>query len=111
MRVLGSFGSYGGLFIRVLSIQGQISMHISCTRIKRASGTRITRVGVLRLHLGEPLRSLKRAAYCNDEPENGNIAKRGVSQRWLTQTIEHEEAYLDEHGREQRRVLIRSNGI
>ena len=39
---------------------------------------------------------------------DGSIAKRGVSQRWLTQTIEHEEAYLDEHGREQRRVLIRA---
>jgi predicted DNA-binding transcriptional regulator YafY len=39
---------------------------------------------------------------------DGSIAKRGVSQRWLTQTIEHEEAYLDEHGKEQRRVLIRA---
>jgi predicted DNA-binding transcriptional regulator YafY len=39
---------------------------------------------------------------------DSSIAKRGVSQRWLTQTIEHEEAYLDEHGREQRRMLIRA---
>ena len=39
---------------------------------------------------------------------DGSIAKRGVSQRWLTQMIEHEEAYLDEQGREQRRMLIRA---
>jgi len=39
---------------------------------------------------------------------DSSIAKRGVSQRWLTQTIEHEEAYLDEHGGEQRRMLIRA---
>jgi predicted DNA-binding transcriptional regulator YafY len=39
---------------------------------------------------------------------DGSIAKRGISQRWLTQTIEREEAYLDEHGREQRRALIRA---
>lgn len=39
---------------------------------------------------------------------DGSIAKRGVSQRWLTQIIEHEEAYLDEQGKEQRRMLIRA---
>jgi len=39
---------------------------------------------------------------------DGNIAKRGVSQRWLTQTQEKEETYLDEAGRERRRVLIRA---
>lgn len=37
---------------------------------------------------------------------DGNIARRGLSQRWLTQTLEREEAYLDEQGRERRRVLV-----
>jgi predicted DNA-binding transcriptional regulator YafY len=32
--------------------------------------------------------------------------KGGLSQRWLTQTLEREEVYLDEHGRERRRVLV-----
>lgn len=39
---------------------------------------------------------------------DGDIAKRGVSQRWLTQVEEREEAYLDEQGKEHRRVLIRA---
>ncbi len=39
---------------------------------------------------------------------DGSIAKRGLSQRWLTQTLEREEVYLDEKGREQRRVLVRA---
>lgn len=39
---------------------------------------------------------------------DGNIAKRGLSQRWLTQTQEDEQTYLDEDGRERRRVLIRA---
>lgn len=39
---------------------------------------------------------------------DGNIAKRGLSQRWLTQTQEGEETYLDECGQERRRVLIRA---
>ena len=39
---------------------------------------------------------------------DGNIAKRGLSQRWLTQTQEGEENYLDEDGRARRRVLIRA---
>lgn len=39
---------------------------------------------------------------------DGNIAKRGLSQRWLTQTLEREEAYLDEQGHERRRVLVRA---
>lgn len=39
---------------------------------------------------------------------DSNIAKRGLSQRWLTQTIEREEVVLDEQGRERRRVLVRA---
>ena len=39
---------------------------------------------------------------------DANIAKRGLSQRWLTQTIEREEAYVDERGRERCRVLVRA---
>jgi predicted DNA-binding transcriptional regulator YafY len=39
---------------------------------------------------------------------DGNIAKRGLSQRWLTQTLEREEAYLDERGHARRRVLVRA---
>jgi predicted DNA-binding transcriptional regulator YafY len=37
---------------------------------------------------------------------DGNIVKGGLSQRWLTQTLEREEVYLDEQGRERRRVLV-----
>lgn len=37
---------------------------------------------------------------------DSNIAKRGLSQRWLTQTLEREEVDLDENGRERRRVLV-----
>jgi len=39
---------------------------------------------------------------------DGNIAKRGLSQRWLTQTLEREEVYLDERGNQRRRVLVRA---
>ncbi len=39
---------------------------------------------------------------------DGNIAKRGLSQRWLTQTLEREEVYLDERRNQRRRVLVRA---
>jgi predicted DNA-binding transcriptional regulator YafY len=39
---------------------------------------------------------------------DSSLAKSGVSQRWLTQTLEREEIDLDEHGRERRRVLVRA---
>lgn len=39
---------------------------------------------------------------------DGNIAKQGLSQRWLSQTQVREEAYLDEQGRPRRRVLVRA---
>jgi predicted DNA-binding transcriptional regulator YafY len=39
---------------------------------------------------------------------DGNIAKRGISQRWLTQVQEGEDNYVDKHGRTHRRVLIRA---
>jgi len=39
---------------------------------------------------------------------DSNLAKRGLSQRWLTQTLEREEVYVDENGREKRRVLVRA---
>lgn len=39
---------------------------------------------------------------------DGDIARRGLSQRWLTQVEEREEAYLDERGQEHRRVLVRA---
>jgi len=39
---------------------------------------------------------------------DANLAKRGLSQRWLTQTLEREEVSLDEHGRERRRILVRA---
>jgi predicted DNA-binding transcriptional regulator YafY len=40
---------------------------------------------------------------------DSKLAKRGLSQRWLTQTLEREEVDLDEHGRERRRVLVRAS--
>ncbi|HET8910379.1 MAG TPA: WYL domain-containing protein [Ktedonobacteraceae bacterium] len=40
---------------------------------------------------------------------DGSIAKHGISQRWLTQTQEREEVYLDEQGRQRRRVLVRAS--
>jgi predicted DNA-binding transcriptional regulator YafY len=40
---------------------------------------------------------------------DGDIAKRGLSQRWLTQTAEREEVYVDTDGREKRRVLVRAS--
>jgi predicted DNA-binding transcriptional regulator YafY len=39
---------------------------------------------------------------------DGNIAKRGLSQRWLTQVEERQESYRDEYGDEHRRVLVRA---
>jgi WYL domain len=39
---------------------------------------------------------------------DGSIAKSGLSQRWLTHTIEREEAYIDEEGKQRRRVLVRA---
>lgn len=39
---------------------------------------------------------------------NANLAKRGLSERWLTQTQEREESFIDENGHEQHRVLIRA---
>lgn len=39
---------------------------------------------------------------------DSSLAKRGLSQRWLTQTLEREEIYLDESGRERRRMLVRA---
>jgi predicted DNA-binding transcriptional regulator YafY len=39
---------------------------------------------------------------------DANIARGGLSQRWLTHTIEREEAYLDEQGNQKRRVLVRA---
>lgn len=40
---------------------------------------------------------------------DSKLAKRGLSQRWLTQTLEREEVDLDEHGNERRRVLVRAS--
>ena len=39
---------------------------------------------------------------------DGDIARLGISQRWLTQTLEREEVYIDSEGQERRRVLIRA---
>ncbi|TMD66313.1 MAG: WYL domain-containing protein [Chloroflexi bacterium] len=39
---------------------------------------------------------------------DGSIAKSGLSQRWLTHTIEREEVYIDEDGDQRRRVLVRA---
>jgi predicted DNA-binding transcriptional regulator YafY len=39
---------------------------------------------------------------------DSSIARHGLSQRWLTQTTEREEAYLDEHGNQRRRILVRA---
>ncbi len=39
---------------------------------------------------------------------DGNLVKRGLSQRWLTQTLEREEMYVDEQGNQRRRVLVRA---
>jgi len=39
---------------------------------------------------------------------DGDIAKRGLSQRWLTQTSVREEAFIDSQGQEKRRVLVRA---
>ncbi|MHB8600381.1 MAG: helix-turn-helix transcriptional regulator [Ktedonobacteraceae bacterium] len=39
---------------------------------------------------------------------DGSIAKSGLSQRWLSQTIEREEAYVDEQSKQRRKVLVRA---
>ncbi len=39
---------------------------------------------------------------------DGSIARSGLSQRWLTHTIECEESYIDENGKQRRRVLVRA---
>src|SRR5205807_8948717 len=39
---------------------------------------------------------------------DGDIARLGISQRWLSQTMEREEVYIDSQGQEKRRVLIRA---
>jgi predicted DNA-binding transcriptional regulator YafY len=39
---------------------------------------------------------------------DGDIARLGISQRWLSQTMEREEVYIDSEGQEKRRVLIRA---
>jgi predicted DNA-binding transcriptional regulator YafY len=39
---------------------------------------------------------------------DGDIVKRGLSERWLTQTTEREEVYVDSEGHEKRRVLVRA---
>jgi predicted DNA-binding transcriptional regulator YafY len=39
---------------------------------------------------------------------DGSIAKSGLSQRWLSHTIEREEVSVDERGRQRHRVLVRA---
>jgi len=39
---------------------------------------------------------------------DGDIAKLGLSERWLTHTTEREEVYVDSDGHEKRRVLVRA---
>jgi predicted DNA-binding transcriptional regulator YafY len=39
---------------------------------------------------------------------DGDIAKLGLSERWLAQTTEREEVYVDSEGHEKRRVLVRA---
>jgi len=39
---------------------------------------------------------------------DGSIAKSGLSQRWLAHTIEREEAFIDEEGKQRRRALVRA---
>ncbi len=39
---------------------------------------------------------------------DGDIAKPGLSERWLAQTMEREEVYIDNEGHEKRRVLVRA---
>jgi predicted DNA-binding transcriptional regulator YafY len=39
---------------------------------------------------------------------DGSIAKSGLSQRWLTHTVEREEAFIDEKGKQRSRVLVRA---
>ena len=39
---------------------------------------------------------------------DGSIAKSGLSHRWLAQTIEREEAFIDDQGNQRRRALVRA---
>jgi len=39
---------------------------------------------------------------------DSRLVRSGLSQRWLSQTIEREEPYFDEQGKPQRRVLVRA---
>lgn len=39
---------------------------------------------------------------------DSRLVKSGLSQRWLSQTVEREEAYLDAQGKPRRRVLVRA---
>lgn len=39
---------------------------------------------------------------------DSRLVKSGLSQRWLSQTIEREEGYLDDQGKPRRRVLVRA---
>ncbi len=39
---------------------------------------------------------------------DSSLVKSGLSQRWLSQTIEHEEAHLDAQGKPRQRVLVRA---
>lgn len=39
---------------------------------------------------------------------DGSIAKSGLSHRWLSQTVEREEIYIDEQGKQKSRVLVRA---
>jgi predicted DNA-binding transcriptional regulator YafY len=39
---------------------------------------------------------------------DSSLARPGLSQRWLTQTQEREEAYIDANGHERRRVMVRA---
>ena len=41
---------------------------------------------------------------------DGSIAKSGLSLRWLSQTIEREEVYIDAFGKQRSRVLVRATG-
>ncbi len=39
---------------------------------------------------------------------DSSLVKSGLSQRWLSQTIEREEAYLDAQGKLRQRILVRA---
>jgi predicted DNA-binding transcriptional regulator YafY len=40
---------------------------------------------------------------------DASLAKQGLSQRWLTQSIEDEQIYTDQRGQERKRVLVRAS--